>query len=152
MHMLGAWAIALRVFHPAVLRNTGGGGKEGARRVRAALRLWHEGRYDICYDRPLRERVLQKASKVSSERKVNKQIQRAIYYMRQGRVSRAVQALEAADVMPGTEVTLAELRKLCPPAFVPQDCLRRAAISGGSSNAVTIAAEDVEARRRDSGG
>ena len=61
MHMLGAWAIALRVFHPAVLRNTGGGGKEGARRVRAALRLWHDGRYDLCYDRPLRERVLQKA-------------------------------------------------------------------------------------------
>ena len=30
--------------------------------------------------------------------------------------------------MPGTEVTLAELRKLCPPAFVPQDCLRRAAL------------------------
>ena len=30
--------------------------------------------------------------------------------------------------MPGTEVALAELRKLCPPAFVPQDCLRRAAI------------------------
>ena len=59
---------------------------------------------------------------------MNKQIQRAIYYMRQGRVSRAVQALEAADVMPGTEVTLAELRKLCPPAFVPQDCLRRAAL------------------------
>ena len=58
MHMLGAWAVVLRVFHPAVLRSTGGGGKEGARRVRAALRRWNEGRYDECYERPLRERVL----------------------------------------------------------------------------------------------
>ena len=46
--------------------------------------------------------------------------------MRQGRVSRAIQALEAAEVLPGTAATLAELRKLCPPAFVPADCIRRA--------------------------
>ena len=96
--------------------------------MRAALRRWNEGRYDECYERPLRERVLQRESKASPEKKMNKQFQRAIHYMKQGRVSRAIQALEAAEVMPGTEATLDELRRLCPPAFVPAACLRRAAL------------------------
>ena len=46
-------------------------------------------------------------------------------------MSRALQALEAAELAPPTEATLQELIALHPPQFVPTDCPRQAAVDEG---------------------
>ena len=50
---------------------------------------------------------------------------RAVKYAQEGRVSRAVQALEAAQLAPATTAMLQELIALHPAAFTPRDCVRR---------------------------
>ena len=51
------------------------------------------------------------------------QLHLAIKYAQEGRVSRAVQALEAAELAPATAATLKDLVALHPAAFTPRDCI-----------------------------
>ena len=55
----GAWVVFLRLFPAAVLRDVGGGGETGGRRVLSLLNKWGTGKYLETYYAPVRPRNLQ---------------------------------------------------------------------------------------------
>ena len=83
------------------------------------------------YLRPTRDRAVKRSRRAGGGVSVNQVLARAIRYAQEGRVSRALQALEAAEMAPPTMATLQELIALHPPQFVPTECPRRAAVDEG---------------------
>ena len=83
------------------------------------------------YLRPTRDRAVKRSRRAGGGVATDQVLARAIWYAQEGRVSRALQALEAAELAPPTEATLQELIALHPPQFVPTDCPRRAAVDEG---------------------
>ena len=49
--LIGAWVVALRLFHPAVLNDKCGGGRPGAKKVMRGLADWDAGDYADSYMR-----------------------------------------------------------------------------------------------------
>ena len=127
--VVGAWVIVMRVFPAAILRDAGGGGTNAnsrtKRSMRAAIKLFEEGEYVAAYLRPVRGRAILRSRRAGAGVAVDQVLARAVKYAQEGRVSRAVQALEAAQLAPATTAMLQELIALHPAAFTPRDCVRR---------------------------
>ena len=76
--------------------------------MRTALKLWDKGDYVAAYMylRPTRDRAVKRSRRAGGGVSVNQVLARAIRYAQEGRVSRALQALEAAEMAPPTMATL----------------------------------------------
>jgi hypothetical protein len=131
---VGAWVIVLRVFPAAILRDYGGTGSDEnssrtMREMKAAIKLWNRGDYMGAYLRPTRDRARRRSRRAGGTTGVDQVVARAIRYAQEGRISRALQALEAAQLAPATDTTLRDIIALHPPRFVPTECPRRAAVT-----------------------
>eukprot|EP01052_Picozoa_sp_SAG31_P007433 SAG31_NODE_354_length_17223_cov_18.708771_19_plen_514_part_00 len=144
--MLGTWTILLRVFPLALCRDRGGGGKTGARKIRAVARVWDEGDYAAAIAHKESARAKRR---VGASQPTKKQLfKRVTKYGRQGRLSRMCAAFDAAPVAPGDEDTVKTLKTLSPPTFVPMECPRREAVQTAvrenkKRNRVRLKPEDV---------
>ena len=135
MAEVGAWVVLLRIFPMALLRQFGGGGKRGARRLNRQLNLWDTGCYTTAAALPARPRAVRRSRQTAGaevdedgrERDALRRIHRQVTAKgRMGQLSRSRQALESHGLAPATEETLQHQRALHPKALVPPTCERHA--------------------------
>ena len=99
------------------------------REMKAAIKLWNRGDYMGAYLRPTRDRARRRSRRAGGTTGVDQVVARAIRYAQEGRISKALHALEAAQLAPATDRTLRDIIALHPPRFVPTECPRRAAVT-----------------------
>ena len=68
MTEVGAWVVLLRIFPMTLLRQFGGGGKRGARRLNRQPNLWDTGCYTAAAALPARPRAVRRSRQRQARR------------------------------------------------------------------------------------